>query len=139
MQRVLESRAFIAALLAMATGAFLFYTQPFPDQQIFLRVIAVRPASFLELQIPLLRALVHHALPGLLDRAFGTLHLHSESAPRHLAGTAPPLSRSQYEMTYFWSSARSTTRASRSREGSLLAHDSRARFVHGNRHLGRYR
>ena len=48
MQRVLESRAFIAAILAMATGAFLFYTQPFPEQQIFLRVIAVRaPQVFL--------------------------------------------------------------------------------------------
>ena len=48
MQRVLESRAFIAAILAMAIGAFLFYTQPFPEQQIFLRVIAVRaPQAFL--------------------------------------------------------------------------------------------
>src|SRR3984957_17859638 len=48
MQRLLESRAFIAATLAMATGAFLFYTQPFPEQQIFLRVIAARaPQAFL--------------------------------------------------------------------------------------------
>ena len=47
MQRVLESRAFIAAILAMAVGAFLFYTQPFPDQQVFLRVIAARaPQAF---------------------------------------------------------------------------------------------
>jgi hypothetical protein len=48
MQRLLESRAFIAAILAMATGAVLFYTQPFPEQQVFLRVIAVRaPQAFL--------------------------------------------------------------------------------------------
>ena len=48
MQRVLESRAFIAAILAMAIGAFLFCTQPFPDQQVFLRVIAARaPQAFL--------------------------------------------------------------------------------------------
>src|SRR5277367_6120654 len=48
MQRLLESRAFIAAIVAMATGAFLFYTHPFPEQQIFLRVIAVRaPQAFL--------------------------------------------------------------------------------------------
>jgi TraM recognition site of TraD and TraG len=48
MQRVLESRAFIAAILAMAIGAFLFYTQPFPEQQVFLRVIATRaPQAFL--------------------------------------------------------------------------------------------
>ena len=48
MQRALESRAFISAILAMAAGAFLFYTYPFPDEQIFLRVIAVRaPHAFL--------------------------------------------------------------------------------------------
>jgi hypothetical protein len=40
MQRALESRAFISALLAMALGAYLFYTHPFPEEQIFLRVIA---------------------------------------------------------------------------------------------------
>src|SRR5258706_6179670 len=48
MQRTLESRAFISAILAMATGTLLFYTHPFPDEQIFLRVIAVRaPQAFL--------------------------------------------------------------------------------------------
>src|SRR5258708_1685490 len=48
MQRTLESRAFISAILAMAIGTFLFYAHPFPDEQIFLRVIAVRaPQAFL--------------------------------------------------------------------------------------------
>ncbi|MGD0965262.1 MAG: TraM recognition domain-containing protein [Candidatus Acidiferrales bacterium] len=48
MQRALESRAFLSAILAMATGALLLYTRPFPDQQIFLRVIAMRaPKAFL--------------------------------------------------------------------------------------------
>ncbi len=48
MQRVLESRAFLAAVLAMGTGTFLFYRYTFPDDQIFLRVIAVRaPEAFL--------------------------------------------------------------------------------------------
>src|ERR1700694_1970570 len=48
MQRTLESRVFISAILAMAAGAFLFYTHPFPDEQIFLRVIASRaPHAFL--------------------------------------------------------------------------------------------
>ncbi len=42
MQRVLESRAFLAAILAMVTGLFLFYTRAFPDDQVLLRVIAVR-------------------------------------------------------------------------------------------------
>ena len=48
MQRVLESRAFLAAILAMVTGLFLFYTRAFPDDQVLLRVIAVRaPEAFL--------------------------------------------------------------------------------------------
>ncbi|MGA9143995.1 MAG: type IV secretion system DNA-binding domain-containing protein [Candidatus Acidiferrales bacterium] len=48
MQRALESRAFFAAILAMATGAFLFYTHPFPDEQFFLHAIALRaPQAFL--------------------------------------------------------------------------------------------
>jgi type IV secretory system conjugative DNA transfer VirD4/TraG family protein len=47
-QRVLESRAFLAAILATGTGVFLFYRHTFPDDQIFLRVIAVRaPEAFL--------------------------------------------------------------------------------------------
>src|SRR5260221_4567279 len=48
MQRALESRAFIAAILAMAAGTFLVYAHPFPDEQIFLHVIALRaPHAFL--------------------------------------------------------------------------------------------
>jgi hypothetical protein len=48
MQRVLESRAFLAAVLAMGTGVSLFYTYAFPHDQIFLRVIAARsPEAFL--------------------------------------------------------------------------------------------
>ena len=48
MQRILESRAFLAAILAMVTGLFLFYTRAFPDDQVFLRVVAVRaPQAFL--------------------------------------------------------------------------------------------
>jgi hypothetical protein len=48
MQRVLESRAFLAAILAMVTGLFLFYTRAFPDDQVFLRVISARaPEAFL--------------------------------------------------------------------------------------------
>ena len=48
MQRLLESRGFISVILAMASGTFLFYTHPFPDEQIFLSVIATRaPHAFL--------------------------------------------------------------------------------------------
>ena len=48
MQRASRIPHFLAAMLAMATGAFLFYTHPFPEEQIFLHVIAMRaPHAFL--------------------------------------------------------------------------------------------
>ncbi len=48
MHRILNSRIFLAALLAMATGAYLFYAFPFPGDQIFLRVVSIRaPNVFL--------------------------------------------------------------------------------------------
>src|SRR5882762_1048228 len=56
-----------------------------------------RSASILELQIPLLRAPVHHPLLCVLDSPFGPLHLHSESSSAHLAWTPPLLSRSAQE------------------------------------------
>ncbi len=48
MHRALESRGFISAILAMAAGTFLFYRHPFPDEQIFLHIIAMRaPQAFI--------------------------------------------------------------------------------------------
>jgi hypothetical protein len=41
-RRILDSRSFVAGLLAMATGLVLFYRAPFPEQQVFLQVIAIR-------------------------------------------------------------------------------------------------
>lgn len=52
MQRILESRGFLAAVLAMATGAFLYHTHPFPDEQIFLRLVALRaPHAFVSFKL----------------------------------------------------------------------------------------
>ena len=42
MQRLLASRHFLAALLAMGTGLLFFYTRPFPEAPLFLHVIALR-------------------------------------------------------------------------------------------------
>src|ERR1700678_4374674 len=48
MRRLLASRHFVAAVLAMATGTVIFYARPFPEDQLFLRVIATRaPHAFL--------------------------------------------------------------------------------------------
>jgi hypothetical protein len=47
MQRLLASRHFLAALLAMGTGAFLFCSHPFPESSLFLNLIALRsPYAF---------------------------------------------------------------------------------------------
>jgi hypothetical protein len=47
-RRMLDSRSFVAALLAMATGLVLFYRAPFPENQVFLKVIALRAPHVLE-------------------------------------------------------------------------------------------
>jgi hypothetical protein len=51
MRRGLESRAFLAAVLAMGIGVCLFYTHPFPRNQVFLRVIALQaPQAFVSFE-----------------------------------------------------------------------------------------
>lgn len=47
-RRILVSRHFTAALLAMGTGIYLFYARPFPETPVFLQVISIRaPHAFL--------------------------------------------------------------------------------------------
>jgi hypothetical protein len=51
LQRILHSRGFVAAVLAIGAGAFLYYTHPFPEDQLFLRVISIRaPHAFLSFE-----------------------------------------------------------------------------------------
>jgi hypothetical protein len=51
MQPILASRHFLAGLLAMGTGAFLFYVRPFPEESFFLHLISLRsPNAFLSFQ-----------------------------------------------------------------------------------------
>src|SRR5258707_6639814 len=54
-----------------------------------------RSASLLELQIPLLHALVHHTLLGVFDASLWSLHLHAQGPRAHLARSPPEVSRSQ--------------------------------------------
>ena len=44
-QRILHSRHFLACLLSAATGMGLYFRTPFPEDNIFLRVMAIRSAS----------------------------------------------------------------------------------------------
>jgi hypothetical protein len=44
-QRILHARHFLACLLSAATGMVLYFRTPFPEDNIFLRVMAIRCAS----------------------------------------------------------------------------------------------
>src|SRR6516162_7787263 len=44
-QRILDSRHFLACLLSAATGMALYFFTPFPEDNIFLRVMAIRSSS----------------------------------------------------------------------------------------------
>src|SRR6266478_354771 len=44
-QKILNSKNFVACLLAAATGMTLYFRVPFPDENIFLRVMALRSPS----------------------------------------------------------------------------------------------
>jgi hypothetical protein len=44
-QRILHARHFLACLLAAATGMVLYFRTPFPEDNLFLRVMATRSAS----------------------------------------------------------------------------------------------
>jgi len=83
MQRTLESRVFMSAILAMAAGALLFYTHPFPDEQIFLRVIALRaPLAFLSFKY-LYYALLFTTPYLVCSTALSNLYIFTLKARRH--------------------------------------------------------
>src|SRR6266566_2433769 len=44
-QRILRARHFLACLLSAATGMALYFKAPFPEDNIFLRVMAIRSES----------------------------------------------------------------------------------------------
>jgi len=90
-RRILYSRGFVAALLAMGTGAFLFYRYPFPEEQIFLRVISLRaPQAFLSFNY--IYAVCLFTTPFLLySSVLSGLYVFTLKARRHV--TAGPLPR----------------------------------------------
>jgi len=81
MQRALQSRGFISAILAMATGMFLFYTHPFPEEQVFLRVVAMRaPQAFLSFKYLYYTLLFTTPYLACSNRALGPIHPYSQGA-----------------------------------------------------------
>ena len=90
-RRILASRHFVAAIMAMATGMALFYARPFPEHQLFLQLIAVRAPhafqSFRWLYNVCLFTTPYIGFLGMLSALYvGTLKFR----PRVIAGQLPP-------------------------------------------------
>ncbi len=135
----LESRAFIAAIFAMAIGAICF-TQPFLEHQVFLRVISdSRSTSLFEFQMSLLRVPVHDALPRLLDPLSGIYIFTLKPRRTISAGPLPqyPDPAQARRMSLVVGRSPQSPKGD-ALEDSLLAHDSRAWIVYRNRDVGRY-
>jgi hypothetical protein len=89
--RILASRHFIATVFAMLTGTVLFCARPFPADQVFLHVIALRaPKAFLSFRYVYnvcLFTTPYIAYLSLLSMLYvGTLRFHAHI----VAGTLPP-------------------------------------------------
>ena len=70
MRRILASRHFVAAVLAMTTGMVLFYTRPFPEGQLFLNAHRhACTACLTEFSLALQRGAVHDTLHALSRNA----------------------------------------------------------------------
>lgn len=98
MQRALESRSFLSAIVAMAVGAFLFFTYPFPEQELFLGVIALRaPHAFLSfkyLYYGLLFSTPYFVCLTLLSGIYiFTLRARQHISPGHLPKYPDPSTR----------------------------------------------
>jgi len=100
MQRFLASRHFVAALFAMVTGTALYHARPFPADQLFLRVIAIRaPHAFLSFRCLYLACLFttpYMAYLGLLSGLYiGTLKFRRRVAPGRLPAYPDPRNRQE--------------------------------------------
>ena len=141
MHRALESRAFIAAILAMTGGAFLCSTPtPFPDQQIFLRVIAERaPQAFLSFKYiyyALLFTTPYLVCSTVLSGVFTSLP--SKHAAPSRRERLPEYPNPEHENRAVSRRGRSAQPAQAGAgESTTWLTSSRARSIYRNRHLGR--
>jgi len=82
-QRILHSRHFLACLLSAATGMALYFRVPFPEDNIFLRVMAIRSApAFLFFKYSYTLFLYTTPLHRLFDLAFWHLHFRPQGRPQ---------------------------------------------------------
>ena len=99
-RRILDSRSFVAGLLAMATGMALFYRVPFPEGQVFLKIIALRAPqallSFKYLYWVCLFSTPYMVYAGLLSVLYTfTLKLGRKVAPGRLPPYPDPRKREE--------------------------------------------
>ena len=99
-RRILDSRNFLAGVLAMATGLVLFYRVPFPDHQFFLRIIGMRAphalASFRYLYWVCLFSTPYIAYAGAFSVVYTfTLKLGRRIAPGRLPTYPDPSKREE--------------------------------------------
>ncbi len=99
-RRILDSRSFVAALLAMATGMVLFYRAPFPEGQVFLKAIAMRAPqallSFKYLYWVCLFSTPYMVYAGMLSVVYTfTLKLGRRVSPGRLPPYPDPRKRDQ--------------------------------------------
>ena len=88
-QRILNSKNFLAVLLAMTTGTLLYFKMPWPMtmatcpqtwNEYFLRIIAMRdPWSYAALKASYRIMLVYDALYRILILAVGSVYLHASA------------------------------------------------------------
>ena len=94
MRRLLASRHFLASLLAMGTGALLFYTRPFPEESFFLHLISLcRSECVRDFPVALQLVPFHHTVPPLSRDVFRTLCRHPEIPGAGFARPPSPVSR----------------------------------------------
>ena len=125
-------------MLAMVTGMVLFYARPFPEGQVFLRVIAMRaPQAFLSFRYlynVCLFTTPYIAYLGVLSALYiGTLKFR----PRDCRGPPSAVSGSQQAGRPVCRPGRSAQPSSPGpSETPQWLDNSRTRFVHGDRDFG---
>ena len=83
-QRILNSKNFVACLLAAATGMVLYFKMPFPEENLFFELMFLwaRPV-FHGIQVLLHRFPVHDPLHRLLGFAVRSVHFRAQVPQTH--------------------------------------------------------
>ena len=101
-RRVLDSRSFVAALLAMTTGLVLFYRFPFPERHLFFAIIALSAPHVLASFKWLYWASLFSTPYMLFAAAFSAIYVFTLKLGRRVpAGHLPPYPQPQHRKELF--------------------------------------